>query len=109
MIKILVDYSPPSTFTLPPPSYRAASALTLSCVVENVDPTAEFDYEWTSNCFGNCFTRDRFTASVSTPNLHSYDGGVHTCIVYDLSECVGSANITINVVGRLVLYTLMHS
>ena len=100
MVKITADYSPPLSFTLGPPSYRAASALTLSCEVKNVDKTAIFFYEWTSNCSGNCFVRGDISANVSTPYLHSYDSGVHTCTVYDDQGCVGSANITVNVVGK---------
>ena len=100
MIKISVDYSPPSSFTLAPPSYRAASALNLSCEVQNVDKTAMFYYEWTSTCSGRCFTGGALTANVSTIFLHSYDSGVHICTVHDDRGCVGSANITVNVVGN---------
>ncbi len=99
-IKISVDYSPPLSFTLAPPSYRAASALTLTCEVENVDKTARFDYEWTSDCVGTCFVSNVFDANASTPFLHSSDSGVHTCSVYDGLGCIGSANITVNVVGE---------
>ena len=40
------------------------------------------------------------TATVSTPYLHSYDTGVHTCTVYDDQGCAGNASITVNVVGK---------
>ena len=102
MIKISADYSPPLTFTLDPPSYRAASALTLACVVEDVDQTADFHYEWSSTCTGSCFVGGITTANVSTPYLHSYDTGVHTCTVYDVLGCVGNASIVVNVVGKLL-------
>ena len=102
-IKITADYSPPLSFTLEPPSYRAASALTLSCEVENVDKTADLIHEWSSTCTGSCFVRGKLTANISTAFLHSYDSGVHTCTVYDFQGCVGSANITVNVVGKVTI------
>lgn len=83
-----------------PPSYRAASPLTLSCQVRNVDNTVGFFYEWTSNCPGICFTKQKYSANVSSQYLHSYDSGVHTCTVYDNLGYTGSANITVNVVGK---------
>ncbi len=70
-----------------------------------MDKSAVFEYEWSSNCVGNCFVRGETDATVSTDYLHSYDSGVHTCTVYDLLGCVGSANITVNVVGKENLLT----
>ena len=100
-IKIVTaGYSPPVTFTLAPPFYQAATPLTLSCQVENVDTTADFHYVWSSTCTGHCFVERALNANVSTHFLHSHDSGVHTCTVYDGLGCVGSANITVNVVGK---------
>ena len=96
-------YDPPASFTFEPPSYRAASALTLSCEVEGV--TSGLLYEWISVCAGNCFTRGKFSGRVSTPYLHSYDTGVHTCMVYDAQGYSGSASITVNVVGEVIRST----
>ncbi len=101
MVKISVDYSPPLSFSLTHPSYRAASALTLSCEVENADKTAELYYDWTSTCVSGCFVKNKISESVSTPYLHSYDSGVHTCTVYDDLGCAGNASITVNVVGKI--------
>ncbi len=103
-VKIMAQYSPPLSFTLAPPSYRAASALTLTCEVEGVEDTVGLFYEWSSTCVGTCFTRGGVSKNVSTPYLHSYDTGVHTCMVYDVLGCTGSANITISVVGKIYFY-----
>lgn len=100
MIKVSADYAPPLNFNLVHPNYRAASALTLSCEVMNADNTAEFRYVWTTTCTRGCFVLGEISVNVSTTSLHSYDSGVHTCTVCDNLVCVGSANITINVVGK---------
>ena len=107
LVKVVAEYDPPSSFTSEPPSYRAASALTLSCQVEGVDDLAGLFYEWTSTCSGNCFTRGGVSESVSTPYLHSYDTGVHTCMVYDVLGCTGNASITVNVVGEELFFLNM--
>ena len=101
LVTVTAEYDPPSSFTFEPPFYRAASALTLSCEVEGAEDTSGLFYEWTSTCSGNCFTRGGTAGRVSTPYLHSYDTGVHTCMVYDTLGCTGNANITVNVVGEV--------
>ena len=93
-VNIMAEYD--HTFSQSPPLYWAASALTLSCEVEEVDEVGII-YEWTSTCSGNCFVRGGTTQTVSTRYLHSYDSGVHTCTVYDGKGCTGNATITINV------------
>ena len=99
-VRVVAEYDPPSSFTGEPPSYRAASALTLSCEVEGVENPY---YEWSSTCSGNsgsCFVRGG-DATISTPYLHSYDTGVHTCTVYDtVLGCAGNASIIVNVTGE---------
>ena len=72
-VRVVAEYDPPSSFTGERPSYRAGSALTLSCEVEG-----GLIYVWSSTCSGNCFMRGENTATVSTPYLHSYDTGVRT-------------------------------
>ena len=104
LVKVVAEYDPPSSFTSEPPSYRAASALTLSCQVEGVDDHTGLFYEWSSTCSGNCFTRGGVTKKVSTPYIHSYDTGVHTCMVYDVKGCTGNASISVDVVGELIIY-----
>ena len=94
-VRVVAEYDPPSSFTGEPPSYRAASALTLSCEVEGVENPY---YEWSST-----YSRSSFVgsdATVSTPYLHSYDTGVHTCTVYDGQGCAGNGSITVNVTGE---------
>ena len=106
MVRVTANYSRPSSFSLDPPSYRAASDLILSCQVESTNDGEHSDvevglfYEWRSTCSGNCFVRGGSTKSISTPYLHSYDAGVHTCVVYDTLGCTGNASITVNVVGK---------
>ena len=95
----MADYDPSSSFSRSPPFYRAASALTLSCEVEELDEVAVI-YEWTSTCSGNCFVRNGTNKTVSTRYLHSYDSGVHTCIVHNAQGYTGNTTITINVVGK---------
>ena len=103
MIKIVTGYDSESN-TVVPPSYRAASALNLSCQVENVDPSVPLDYVWSSTCpSGRCFvllTLGPPNPYISTQYLRSYDSGIHTCTVFDGHGCLGEANITVNVVGK---------
>ena len=99
MVKLVAVYNPPSSFSRRPPFYRAGSALTLSCEVEEVDEVGVI-YEWTSTCSGNCFVRGGTTKTVSTRYLHSYDSGVHTCTVYDAQGYTGNTTITISVAGK---------
>ena len=94
----MATYDPPSSFSRRPPFYRAGSALTLSCEVEEVDEVGVI-YEWTSTCSGNCFVRGSTTKTVSTRYLHSYDSGVHTCAVYT-HRYTGNATIIVSVVGK---------
>ena len=75
--------------------------------MEGVDNTAGLIYEWSSTCSGNCFTKGEGTATVSTPYLHSYDTGVHTCTVYDTLGCAGNGSITVNVVGKALEWLLL--
>jgi len=99
-VKIVPHYDPPSSFLLNHPSYRAASALNLTCAVEGVEDTDELFYEWTSTCSGNCFALGTASRTVSTPYLHSYDTGEYTCTVYDVLDCTGNASIYVDVVGE---------
>ena len=101
-MSITVNYTPPSTFDRPAPFYRAASPLSLTCQVEGVSGEGVF-YEWRSTCVGNCFAASQTTNSVKSQYLHSYDSGVHMCIVYDGLGCSGNASVDINVVGKLIL------
>ena len=98
-VYISVNHTPPSTFDRPAPYYRAASPLSLTCAVDGVSGEGVF-YEWRSTCAGNCFAARQTSKMVTTQYLHSYDSGVHTCIVYDGLGCSGNASITVTVVGK---------
>ena len=100
-VKIFASYDPPSTFTLSPPSYRAASPLSLTCEVEGLDDYTGVLYEWSSTCTGNCFSREGTTRTVSTEYLYSYDTGNHTCTVYDTLGCTWNASFFVEVVGKV--------
>ena len=101
-MKIVANYTPPVSFSFKPPSYRAGSSLTLSCEVEGTESDdSGLLYEWRSSCGGNCFVRSGSIKAVSTQYLHSYDKGVHTCVVHDRGGCTGNASITVNVVGMI--------
>ena len=99
-VTIAVNYSPPATFDHLAPYYRAASPLSLTCEVEGVSVQGVF-YEWRSTCVGNCFATRQTTKTVKTSFLHSYDSGVHTCIIYDGLGCSGNASVNVTVVGKL--------
>ena len=100
-VSIEVSYSAPEDFSLQAPYYRAASALTLSCVV--AEDNGGLFYQWTSTCQGSCFVQGASSQRVSTHALHSRDSGVHTCTVYDGLGCTGNASITVHVSGKLCL------
>ena len=109
-VQIAASYSPPLSFSFKPPSYRAGSSLTLSCVVERVgDNDTGFFYEWTSTCKGNCFSRGETLKTVSSRYLHSYDQGEHTCVVLDRGGCSANASITVDVVGMFCMCVCMHA
>ena len=99
-MKVIASNSLPGSFE--PPFYRAGSPLTLICNVEGAEEDSSgLLYEWRSTCKGNCFVRSGHTKSVSTRYLHSYDSGVHTCVVYDRGGCTGNASTTVNVTGEI--------
>ena len=102
---ISVDYDSPSTFQRKSTDdYRAASAVTLTCLT-NVGVNEGLLYEWSATCTGSCFVRGGTTRSISTSYLHSYDSGVHTCVVYDGVGCSGNASVTMNVVGKRKIFS----
>ena len=101
VVEIVASYDPPSTFTLSPPSYRAASPLSLTCEVQGLDDYTGLLYDWSGSvCTGNCFSKLGTSKTVSTDYLHSYDTGVHTCMVYDTLGCEANASISIKVAGK---------
>jgi len=100
-VKITTKYSPPSSFSFDPPSYRAASALSLTCVVKNEKEEDGLFFEWSSTCSGNCFAWGKTSRTISTAFLHSYDTGEYTCMVHDaINGNTGNASINVSVVGK---------
>ena len=99
-MKITANYTQPSSFVFKPPSYRAGSALTLSCEVEGAEDISSLLFEWRSTCKGDCFVRRGISGVVSTQYLLSNDQGEHTCVVHDFEGCSGNATITVKVVGK---------
>ena len=94
-VEIVVSYDPPSTFTLSPPSYRAASPLSLTCEVQGVEDAF---YQWTYPHYATSFQNTAGAGdTISTPYLHSLDTGVYTCMVFGVPS---NASITVNVVGK---------
>ena len=103
-MKVVAVYNnPPSSSSLSPPLYQAASALSLSCEVERVNDEVGLLYQWSTTSSSYCFVRGVTTRIASTNCLHSYDSGEHTCTVYDELGCTGNASITVKVAGNLNL------
>ena len=100
-VSVTVSYTPPLDFDRPAPYYRAASPLSLTCEVEGANGELEgVFYEWRSTCIGNCFAARQTAKTVQTAYLHSYDTGLHTCIIYDGLGCSGNASTYVDVVGK---------
>ena len=103
-----MDYSPPVGAVLGPTEYRAASEVTLRCVV-----TGGFgvSYQWTSTC-SDCFVEGTASA-VHTSSLYSTDSGKHICTATDNRGRTASDIIEMRVVGELsitwYLTTTLHS
>lgn len=101
-VKVIVENTPPSSFALAPPSYSAASELTLSCVVEGLKGETideGISYEWVSTCLG-CSVTGLTSDAISIPYLSSHDTGTYMCKAQDLAGCKGNASVTINVAGE---------
>ena len=94
MVTIVPTYTPPPDVALSPNEYRAATSLTLTCVV--VGETRTVSYEWTSS-FGGYSTSE----SITRGQLQSQDTGTHTCTAMDDDGNTGSGSIEVIVVGKL--------
>ena len=101
-VSIYVSYTPPADFLLEHPYYRAASYLTLTCIANGLQVYLE--YNWTSNCTGECFTQENTNQFMQEAILKSTDSGFHTCTVTDAENCTGNATIEIRVVGEGLYY-----
>ena len=98
-MSITVNYTPPVTFDLPAPYYRAGSPISLICEVNTYWVSVAF-YQWSSSCSRNCFPLDIHEKVASTDYLQSSDSGLHTCEVHSVYGDVQSVNVTIDVVSK---------
>ena len=86
-VSITISYTPPDQYPdYSPPNYRAASSVTLTCVVSGAVGSS-ISYRWSSTC-RSCFTSGSSSRSITTTFLRSRDAGVHTCTVTDGIEKV---------------------
>ena len=95
-VDIRISYSSPDP-TYFPPNYRAATAVTLSCIASGT--TGYITYRWSSTCSG-CFASSSSSSSISKLFLVARDAGVHICTVSDSSGDIGSNQITMNIIGN---------
>ncbi len=102
-VTVVVDYTPPVDFDRTADvDYRAGSGpVTLTCQVEGA--TGTVNYQWSSNCSGDCFVQTQTTQSVSQDMFvrAGVDGGTHTCTASDSSGS-GSGSTVMNIIGMLV-------
>ena len=94
-----MDYTPPADAVLGPTEYRAASEVTLSCVVTGGYGVS---YQWTSTC-SDCLVRGTasYISTLSYRPLLSTDSGNHTCTATDNRGQSASDTIEMRVVGEL--------
>ena len=98
-VSISISYSPPDQYPdYSPPNYRAASTVTLTCVVSGA--IGSISYRWSSTC-RSCFASSSSSSSISEGMLRSRDVGVHTCTVIDGIGNRKNASIQMNIVGTL--------
>ena len=98
-VSISISYTPPDQYPdYSPPNYRAASSVTLTCVVS--DAAGSVSYHWSSTC-RSCFASNSSSSSISESLLRSRDAGVHTCTVIDGIGNRKNVSILMNIVGTL--------
>ena len=107
-VEINVNYQRPSGFILKSPYYRIASAINLTCTVSG--SAGQVSYNWSSDCSGNCFVKNKITESVSTLILQPSDSGTHTCTATDFVgvDCIrnASASVVLRIVGEQKMLTI---
>ena len=100
-VSIEITYTSPDEYPeYSPPNYRAASSVSLRCVVSGT--YGYVSYRWMSTCSG-CFASNSYSNTISESFLRSRDAGVHTCTVTDGLGNTGSASITMRIVGKSLL------
>ena len=98
---IEITYSPPDQYPdYSPPNYRAASSVTLRCVVIGINNTVS--YRWSSTCHSGCFAYNTRAQTISQNMLTLRDAGVHTCTVTDGAGNTGTNSTTMNIVGTCI-------
>ncbi len=99
-LKVSIGVTYPSPDQYPhysPPNFRAASPVTLRCMVEGASGSVE--YRWSSTC-SSCFASNSYSASISEQFLRSKDSGEHTCTIRDSAGNSGSYTQEMNIVGK---------
>ena len=94
MVTIVPTYTPPPDVDLGPNEYRAATTLTLTCIVGGA--TGTVSYQWTSS-----FENNLITQSITRDQLRPQENGTHTCTATDGDGDTGSGSIEVIVVGEL--------
>ena len=98
-VSISISYTPPDQYPdYSPPNYRAASSVTLTCVVSGA--AGSVAYRWSSTC-RECFASKSSSSVVSENLLRSRDAGVHTCTVTDSLGNKANASTWMNIHGML--------
>ena len=98
-VTIEITYSSPGTYPVySPPNYRAASNVTLKCVVSGY--SGSISYHWTSTCSSCSFAYKRYSQTITKVSLKYFDAGVHTCSVTDGLGNTGSNSTTMKIVGK---------
>ena len=96
MVTIVPTYTPPPDVDLGPNEYRAATTLTLTCMVEGASRTVS--YQWMTSFEGD---EDLTTPSITRDQLRPQENGTHTCTATDGDGVTGSGSIEVIVVGEL--------
>ena len=82
------------------PDINAAESFSLTCQASG--GTGLYNYQWLSNCTGNCFLNNinPITQTITRDALRSTDSGIYTCTVTDNAGNNGSDSTQIQVVGE---------
>ena len=96
-VTIIPAYMAPSDVDLGPYEYRAASTLTLTCMVQEA-AIGNVVYTWTSTS-SSSLADSKTGQSVFRNQLQSRDTGTHTCTATDGRGNTGNHSIEIRVVG----------
>ena len=97
-VRIVVDYTPPSTAVVGPNEYQAGSIATFTCEVAGANGTVT--YSWSSTCPVGCSLNGLSGPMLSKVVINT-DNGTTTCSATDQNGNTGSSDsIEIIVVGK---------